>query len=736
MLKLFKYLKPYTIFILLSIGLLFVQAMSDLSLPDYMSDIVNVGIQQGGIDSSVPEVIRESTMKKIKSIMTKSENDLISKNYTKITKGSTEYDYPALKDENLYILKDNSMLNNNELINIFSKGFVAVYGIEQAKSQAKDGYYEMNGTKIPENVDLFLMMQIMPDTQKEKITESIQQQMDLMGESITKQSSINFLREEYTSIGVNIEKKQTGYIMKTGIIMLIISLISAFSTVMVGLFASRTAAGFSRDLRSRVFTRVENFSNIEFDKFSTASLITRTTNDITQIQMLIVIMIRMVFYAPIMGVGGIIRALDKSTSMSWIIALAVIVLLGLISVIFSIALPRFKKIQKLVDKLNLVTREHLSGLMVIRAFNAQNFEEKRFDEANKDVTKINLFVSRLMVIMIPMMMLIMNAVTLLIVWVGAHQIQNSAMQVGDMMAFMQYAMQIIFSFLMLSMMFIMLPRASVSGTRVAEVLETKPVIIDPENPENFGDNFNPVVEFKNVSFRYNGAEENMLKNINFEALPGKTTAIIGSTGSGKTTLLNLIPRFYDVTEGTVTIDGKDIRNIKQKDLREKIGYIPQKNVLFSGTIESNIKYGKENASESEVREAAEISQSMEFIDEKEDKFNSSISQGGSNVSGGQKQRLTISRAIIKKPSVYLFDDSFSALDFKTDSKLRKQLKSITKNSTVIIVAQRISTIINAEQIIVLDEGKIVGKGTHKELMKTCPVYQEIAMSQLSKEELA
>lgn len=736
MLKLFKYLKPYTIFILLSIGLLFVQAMSDLSLPDYMSDIVNVGIQQGGIDSSVPEVIRESTMKKIKSIMTKSENDLISKNYTKITKGSTEYDYPALKDENLYILKDNSMLNNNELINIFSKGFVAVYGIEQAKSQAKDGYYEMNGTKIPENVDLFLMMQIMPDTQKEKITESIQQQMDLMGESITKQSSINFLREEYTSIGVNIEKKQTGYIMKTGIIMLIISLISAFSTVMVGLFASRTAAGFSRDLRSRVFTRVENFSNIEFDKFSTASLITRTTNDITQIQMLIVIMIRMVFYAPIMGVGGIIRALDKSTSMSWIIALAVIVLLGLISVIFSIALPRFKKIQKLVDKLNLVTREHLSGLMVIRAFNAQNFEEKRFDEANKDVTKINLFVSRLMVIMMPMMMLIMNAVTLLIVWVGAHQIQNSAMQVGDMMAFMQYAMQIIFSFLMLSMMFIMLPRASVSGTRVAEVLETKPVIIDPENPENFGDNFNPVVEFKNVSFRYNGAEENMLKNINFEALPGKTTAIIGSTGSGKTTLLNLIPRFYDVTEGTVTIDGKDIRNIKQKDLREKIGYIPQKNVLFSGTIESNIKYGKENASESEVREAAEISQSMEFIDEKEDKFNSSISQGGSNVSGGQKQRLTISRAIIKKPSVYLFDDSFSALDFKTDSKLRKQLKSITKNSTVIIVAQRISTIINAEQIIVLDEGKIVGKGTHKELMKTCPVYQEIAMSQLSKEELA
>jgi len=736
MLKLFKYLKPYTIFILLSIGLLFVQAMSDLSLPNYMSDIVNVGIQQGGIDSSVPEVIRESTMKKIKSIMTKSENDLISKNYTKITKGSTEYDYPALKDENLYILNDNTMLNDNELINIFSKGFVAIYGIEQAKSKAKDGYYEMNGTKIPENVDLFLMMQLMPDAQKEKITESIQQQMDLMGESITKQSSINFLKEEYTSIGVNIEKKQTGYIMKTGIIMLIISLISAFSTVMVGLFASRTAAGFSRDLRSRVFTRVENFSNIEFDKFSTASLITRTTNDITQIQMLIVIMIRMVFYAPIMGVGGIIRALDKSTSMSWIIALAVIVLIGLISVIFSIALPRFKKIQKLVDKLNLVTREHLSGLMVIRAFNAQNFEEKRFDEANKDVTKINLFVSRLMVIMMPMMMLIMNAVTLLIVWVGAHQIQNSAMQVGDMMAFMQYAIQIIFSFLMLSIMFIMLPRASVSGTRVAEVLETKPVINDPENPENFGDNFNPVVEFKNVSFRYNGAEENVLKNINFEALPGKTTAIIGSTGSGKTTLLNLIPRFYDVTEGTVTIDGKDIRNIKQKDLREKIGYIPQKNVLFSGTIESNIKYGKENASESEVREAAEISQSMEFIDEKEDKFNSSISQGGSNVSGGQKQRLTISRAIIKKPSIYLFDDSFSALDFKTDSKLRKQLKSITKNSTVIIVAQRISTIINAEQIIVLDEGKIVGKGTHKELMKTCPVYKEIAMSQLSKEELA
>jgi ATP-binding cassette subfamily B protein len=517
--------------------------------------------------------------------------------------------------------------------------------------------------------------------------------------------------------------------------MLLIALLSAACTVVVGLLAARVAAGLSRNLRKGLFTKVESFSNTEFDKFSTASLITRTTNDITQVQMLVIIMIRMVIYAPIMGAGGVIKALNKSSSMTWIIALAVVVLLGLILTVFVVAMPKFKIIQKLVDRLNLVTRENLTGMMVIRAFNTQSFEEKRFDIANRDLTDTNLFVNRVMVFMMPAMMLIMNGVTLLIVWVGAHQIAESAMQVGDMMAFMQYAMQILFSFLMLSMMFIMIPRASVSAQRIAEVLETEISIRDPKEPKHF-DKVEGIIEFKNVTFRYPEAEGDAISNVSFKALPNQTTAFIGSTGSGKTTLINLIPRFYDVTAGQVLIDGIDVKEVTQHDLRERIGYIPQKGSLFSGTIESNLKYANESATIDDLNKAAEIAQALEFINEKPEGITAEISQGGTNVSGGQKQRLSIARALVKKPKIYIFDDSFSALDFKTDAALRKALKSQTEESTVLIVAQRISTIMNAEQIIVLEDGNVVGMGTHKELMKNCETYQEIALSQLSKEELA
>ncbi|MDP4172050.1 MAG: ABC transporter ATP-binding protein, partial [Bacillota bacterium] len=538
------------------------------------------------------------------------------------------------------------------------------------------------------------------------------------------------------ALGMDTGKIQSDYILHVGMIMLLISLVSAVAIIIVGFLSSKAAAGLARNLRKIVFTKVEGFSNAEMDKFSTASLITRTTNDITQIQMFIVIMIRMVFYAPIVGVGGIFKAINESKSMSWIIAVAVIALILLISAVFMSALPKFKIIQKLIDRLNLVTRENLSGMMVIRAFNTQKFEEERFDKANQDLTRTNLFVNRIMVIMFPTMMLIMNGIVLLIVWVGAHQIANSSMQVGDMMAFMQYAMQIIFAFLMMSFMFIMIPRASVSAQRIAEVLDVELEIIDPENPVDFNSDLKGVVEFRDVSFRYHGAEDDVLKNISFTALPGKTTAFIGSTGSGKSTLVNLIPRFYDVTGGQVLVDGIDVRETTQHNLREKIGYVPQKSSLFSGTIESNLKYANEQATEEEIQSASAIAQAMEFISDKPEGFAAEVSQGGSNLSGGQKQRLSIARALIKKPEIFIFDDSFSALDFKTDSALRKALKEQVVSSTILIVAQRISTIMNAEQIIVLDEGKIVGKGTHRELLDQCETYQEIAYSQLSEEELA
>ena len=740
MFKLTKYLKPFTTLILAAIVLLFVQAMCDLSLPDYMSNIVNKGIQQGGIESAVPKALRQSTMDKLIIFMNDNDKAIVLNNYTFIDKSNSDYnryikDYPTSATEPIYTLNDIDKSESNKINIIMGKAFLAVSGIEKAKTEAKDGVIEFNGTKIPANVDLFALIAKQPAEQREQLTVSTNEKFTVLGEKMVTQAAVGPIKAEYIALGMNTDKLQSNYIMNTGFLMLLIALLSAACTVVVGLSAARTAAGLSRNLRKSLFTKVESFSNTEFDKFSTASLITRTTNDITQIQMLVIILIRMVIYAPIMGAGGVIKALNKSSSMTWIIALAVVVLLGLILTVFTVAMPKFKIIQKLIDRLNLVTRENLTGMMVIRAFNTQGFEEKRFDIANKDLTNTNLFVNRVMVFMMPAMMLIMNGVTLLIVWVGAHQIAKSAMQVGDMMAFMQYAMQILFSFLMLSMMFIMIPRASVSAQRIAEVLEAKPTIADPKEPKNF-DKVEGVIEFRNVSFRYPGAEEDALKNISFKALPDQTTAFIGSTGSGKTTLINLIPRFYDVSDGQVLIDGVNVKEVTQHNLRERIGYIPQKGSLFSGTIESNLKYAGENATNEDIKKAAEIAQAMEFIDEKPEGFAAEISQGGTNVSGGQKQRLSIARALVKKPKIYIFDDSFSALDFKTDAALRKALKAQTEESTVLIVAQRISTIINAEQIIVLEDGNVVGIGTHKELMKSCATYQEIALSQLSKEELA
>lgn len=741
MLKIIKYLKPFTGLIIAAIILLFAQAMADLSLPDYMSNIVNNGIQQGGIVNAVPEAIRESQMNKLTIFMKPKDIKLVMDSYTLITKSSKDYAhyvelYPALKNEPIFVLNDIGKSKIDELNPIIGKAILVVSSINKMKSEAKDGMIDFNGNKIPANKNLFSLFRNLPQEQKTKISNEINKQFTALGNKMIIQAAAGPIKAEYEALGVDTEKIQTRYIINTGIKMLLISLISALCIVGVGFLASRTAAGLARNLRMAVFTKVQSFSKAEIDKFSTASLITRTTNDITQIQMLIVIIIRMVFYAPIMGVGGIIKALDKSQSMSWVIGVAIIALLILIITVFITALPKFRVIQKLIDKLNLITRENLSGMMVIRAFNNQDFEEKRFDKANKDLTNTNLFVNRIMAVMFPTMMLIMNGITLLIVWVGAHQIANSSMQVGDMMAFMQYAMQIIFAFLMMSFMFIMIPRASVAAQRIAEVLDTEVEIKDPENPKSPNKNLKGVVEFKNVSFKYPGAEEDVLKNINFKALPGETTAIIGSTGSGKSTLVNLILRLYDVTEGQVLVDGVDVREITQNELRDKIGYVPQKSSLFSGTIESNLKYANENASGADLKEAADIAQAMEFIKEKADGFKTKISQGGTNLSGGQKQRLSIARALIKKPEIFIFDDSFSALDFKTSASLRKALKEKTKSSTIILVAQRISTVMNAEQIIVLDEGRIVGKGTHKELMESCKTYQEIALSQLSKEELA
>ncbi|MBR9647128.1 ABC transporter ATP-binding protein [Clostridium tyrobutyricum] len=738
MLKLIKHLKPFIASIICAIILLFVQAGSDLALPDYVSNIVNVGIQQGGIENSVPQAIRSSEMNKLTLFVNKNDKVEIMKNYKLIDKSSSDYNeyvkkYPKLKDEPIYALKNIDKSETDKMNPIIGKAFLSVSGVDNLKSTAKNGFINFNGQKIPANTDLFAMFSKLPEPERAKISSYMSEKFTSMGDSMIVQAAASSVKSEYASLGMNTDKIQNKYIIHTGIIMLLISLLSAACTIIVGFIAARVAAGVSRNLRRNIFTKVESFSSKEFDEFSTASLITRTTNDITQIQQVLFLSIRLIIYAPILGIGGVIKAVGKSP---WIIALGVIVLLGFIITVFAIAFPKFKLIQKMLDKLNLITRENLSGMMVIRAFNTQKFEEKRFDNANKELTDTNLFVNRVMSIMFPAMMFIMNGITVLIVWVGSHQIANSNMQVGDMMAFMQYAMQIMFAFLMMSFMFIMIPRASASAQRIDEVLKTKLSILDPKKPKKLDGDVKGLVEFRNVSFKYDGAEEYALKDIDFKALPGQTTAFIGSTGSGKSALINLIPRFYDVTDGQILIDGMDIRDITQHDLRNLIGYVPQKGSLFQGTIESNLKYADENINKEDMEMAIKIAQAEEFINEKPDRLESEISQGGSNVSGGQKQRLSIARALVKRAKIYIFDDSFSALDFKTDSKLRKALSSEIQSSTIFIVGQRISTIKNAEQIIVLDEGRVVGMGNHEELMEICPTYREIALSQMSEEELA
>lgn len=738
MLKLIKYMKPYLWLIVLAVGLLFVQAISELALPDYMSKIVNTGIQQGGIENAISKVIRKNTMDNITLFMSENDKEKILQYYSLIDNNSTDYDaylekYPIVENEPIYVLKEGEIENFDEVNLILGKAFMIYSEIKNGRTPEGSEFPE--GMSLPENVDVFAFLRLMPEEQRLNMLSYIDDTIAVLGESMVNQSAVVAVKDELEAIGIDTAKIETDYIIKTGVLMILITLLSAASTIMVGFLAAKVAAGSARDIRRDIFSKVENFSNSEFAEFSTASLITRTTNDVTQIMLVVVMIIRMVFYAPILGVGGVLRALEKSASMSWIIALAVIILLGLVAIVFAIALPKFKKIQKLIDRLNLVTRENLSGLMVVRAFNTQKFEEERFDEANKDVTKTNLFINRVMVSMMPIMMFVMNGVTLLIVWNGAHQIADSSMQVGDMMAFIQYAMQIIFSFLMMTIMFIMIPRASVSAGRIAEVLTVEPQIKDPKNPKKFSKDARGEIEFKNVCYKFPGAEENILKNISFKAIPGQTTAIIGSTGSGKSTLINMIPRFYDTCEGQVLIDGIDVRDVTQHDLRERIGYVPQKGVLFSGTIESNLKYADENATQEEIEKAAEIAQATEFIDKSPKGYETQISQGGTNVSGGQKQRLSIARALLKKPKIYLFDDSFSALDFKTDAALRQKLKKETGDSTKIIVGQRVASIKNADKILVLEEGELVGIGKHEELLKSCETYREIATSQLSEEEL-
>ena len=743
MLKLIKHLKGSVCSIILIVGLLIIQAVCDLSLPDYTSNIVNIGIQQGGVEDALPKAIRKSELEKLTMFMDSKDKKEVENNYKLLDKNDlsqSEYDkylkkYPDLKNEDIYTLNIKDEKNTDEINNIMGKSILIASGLEENKADILK-QMSAQGLPVDKNTDIVDVFKMMPQGQIQGIQKEMTKKFDDLPESMITQAAVSYVQNEYKAIGMNTDKLQNNYILVAGAKMVGVALVSMASTVCVGYLGARVAAKMGRNLRKQVFSKVVSFSNNELDKFSTASLITRSTNDIQQVQMLMVMLLKVVFYAPILALGGVIKVLNTDTSMAWIIGVAVLAILSVVLLLFGLVMPRFKVAQKLVDRLNLVTREILTGMLVIRAFNTEKHEEKRFDKANTDLTKTNMFVNRAMSMMMPTMMLIMNIITILIVYNGAKSVDAGSMQVGNMMAFIQYTMQIIMSFLMISMVSIMLPRALISIQRIDEILITDNSIKDIDNEVSIDEDKKGIIEFKNVCFRYPNAEEDVLSNISFTANAGETTAFIGSTGSGKSTLVNLIPRFYDVTSGEISIDGIDIKDLKQYDLREKIGYVPQKAVLFSGTIDSNLRYGKVDATNEEIEKASRIAQAKEFIEAKPDKLESEIAQGGTNVSGGQKQRLSIARAIAKEPEIYIFDDSFSALDLKTDKALRKSLNEETKDATVLIVAQRISTIMNADKIVVLDEGKVVGCGTHNELIENCQVYQEIALSQLSKEELS
>ena len=759
--NLFKYAASYWKAMIAIVLILVVQAYCDLSLPAYTSDIVNVGIQQGGIEDEVPRQIATEEMEKLLLFVSEDDQQTVMDAYTE---DNTSYKKEA------YVLKDSVAEDEDtmeDLRDILQIPMMMTSGIEsgsdttkQMEDKLKEQMSQGMAQSMPQGADqtmpegmqqgetqaesqaaslddmsMFDLLKMLPAEQRATMVEKIEEQMSEMPDTILDQAAVSFCRSAYKDLGMDMDQTQIHYLLKTGGQMAALALLGMAASILVAFLASRVGASAGRDLRSGVFHKVVGFSNNEFNHFSTASLITRSTNDIQQIQMLIVMLLRMVLYAPILAIGGVLQVMKTNVSMSWIIGLAVIIIAFVVLLLFLVVMPKFKVLQNLVDKLNLVTREILTGLPVIRAFSTEKHEEERFDDANRTLTKTNLFVNRAMTFMMPVMMFVMNGVSVLIVWTGAHGISDGQMQVGDMMAFIQYTMQIIMGFLMLCMISIMLPRAAVAADRVEEVLKSETMIHDPKQEKHFPEDGKGVLTFDHVSFRYPGADEDVLEDITFTAKPGETTAIIGSTGSGKSTLVNLIPRFYDVTSGDITLDGVDIREVKQHELREKLGYVPQKGVLFSGDIASNIMFGNSHGSDDEMIEAAEIAQATEFIDTKPEKYKSPISQGGSNVSGGQKQRLSIARAIAKHPQVFIFDDSFSALDYKTDVTLRRALAEKTSGSTVLIVAQRISTILHAEQIIVLDEGKVAGKGTHAELLKNCPVYREIAESQLSRKEL-
>lgn len=731
--KLFKYLKTYWKMAFVILLILLVQVYCDLSLPSYTSDIVNVGIQQAGVDDKIPEAISEEEMEKVLLFVQADDRQTVLDAYEK---DENTYNQTA------YVLKKNIQDDEEkteELEELLSVPMMMTAGFEQGSDTTAKIEEQLRANipaeMLPKDATVFDILKMLPEEQLSQMTDKMKDQMDDMPDTIIEQAGISYIKTAYEDLGMDMNQMQFHYLFATGGKMLALALLGMLASVLVGLLASRVGASTGRDLRGKVFRKVVGFSNNEFDQFSTASLITRSTNDIQQIQMLIVMLLRIVLYAPLIAIGGIYKVFQTNVSMSWIIALAAILIVLVVSVLFIVAMPKFKIMQQLVDKLNLVTREILTGLSVIRAFSTEKHEEERFDKANRDLTKTNLFVNRAMTFMMPVMMVVMNAISVLIVWTGAHGINEGQMQVGDMMAFIQYTMQIIMGFLMLCMISVMLPRAAVAAERVDEVLTSETIIKDPEQPKHLPKKTEGVLKFNHVSFKYPGADEDVLEDIDFTAHPGQTTAIIGSTGSGKSTLVNLIPRFYDATEGSITLDGIDIREMTQQELRSKLGYVPQKGVLFSGTIGSNIMFGNPDGNEQDMEEAAKIAQATEFIDTKSKKYDSTISQGGGNVSGGQKQRLSIARAIAKHPKLFVFDDSFSALDYKTDVALRKALKEKTSDSTVLIVAQRISTILHAEQIIVLDDGKIAGVGTHQELLKNCEVYQQIAASQLSEAEL-